>query len=328
MKIDSIDAKILYLLGKNSRLSISSLAKAINRNREFVTFRIERLKKLDIILGTNAIINYQLLGLYHVKILIKVKGATKSKLTELENYLLTNDVFTNVQKTFGRWDYLARMRAETLEEIMEILDKLSTDYRDILKISHFFILEEHGPGWTTLINKKDKPKMPNDKIAFTSSFSKSKKKRIKLDELDKKLILALSENARVNSLDLAEDFSVSYKTIVNRIKKLVLNKIIEGFGVKGKISQFGYSRRTIFVKLANISQNYERANRFFNNMEECSRFWRLGGPLNYQLNINIKTTEDFEQVLNKIRTYFKEDLIDIESLDVLKQIKETGLMKV
>lgn len=326
MELDLLDAKLIYLLGKNSRLSHSSLAKAIRTSREVINFRLNRLKDSGFFLGTTANVNYNLLGFHHIEILIKIRGASEQKLEQLEKFMVEHRAFTNVNKTFGRWDYLIRARAKDMYEITELLDEISTDFREVIDMESFLILEEHGPGWGMVLPDSLKAlKIPKDRIAFTHCFDPEPKTNIlSIDEVDKKILSTLSEDARINILHISKEAGINYQTAVRRISRMVKNGAIQSFDMKGRVQELGLSRRGVLLKLSNIRKNNKRANAFFNSMKECSRFWRFTGPMHYQLNVNVKTTEEFEDVLKRIRTHFGEDLLDIESVDVLKEIKRSG----
>ena len=62
---------------------------------------------------------------------------------------------------------------------------------------------------------------------------------MKIDELDKKLILELQRNGRCTYMDLAKMLSVAEGTVRNRLKKLINDDIVKITAIPD-LDKFGY----------------------------------------------------------------------------------------
>lgn len=325
-EIDTLDAKIIYLLGKNSRLSYSALANAVRSSREVVAFRVNRLLKLGVISGGTVNVNFYRLGMNYFQILIRVRGGFPKRLNELRQFLVEDPLITSVQDVFGGWDYLVMARARTIHELARLLDRITSMFPEVVETRHYFVLDEFGPGWGVLIPQNVQlPKLPKDRTAFCELFKKNSfKEHSIIDVTDEKILLALGKDSRRGILYIAKDAGVAYRTAIIRIKRMIKEGVIQSFDTRSSLSKLGMSQRTALLRFSNVTQNEAKAREFFNDLRECSRYWRLLGPIQFRVNIYTHTTEEFEQVINKIRIFFREELLDIESMDILGQEKSIG----
>ena len=63
---------------------------------------------------------------------------------------------------------------------------------------------------------------------------------MELDEIDRKILKALSENARKSLREIAKELGVSTVTVINRIKKLKENKVLRGYSALVDPKKCGY----------------------------------------------------------------------------------------
>jgi Lrp/AsnC family transcriptional regulator for asnA, asnC and gidA len=62
----------------------------------------------------------------------------------------------------------------------------------------------------------------------------------KVDEIDKKIINELSANSKITLRELSKKLKVSFVTVMNRIKKLENEGVIEGYTAKINHNKLGY----------------------------------------------------------------------------------------
>lgn len=116
------DQKLLMLLRRNARASITDLAKAMHLSRSTVQNRIARLEASGVIAGYSV----QLGGAYvasrvEAHVLIKVA----QKLTARTNSALEG--ISSVSQLFsvsGEYDLIAIVQAQSLEELSAVLDDI------------------------------------------------------------------------------------------------------------------------------------------------------------------------------------------------------------
>jgi len=67
-----------------------------------------------------------------------------------------------------------------------------------------------------------------------------RKRRLKLDEVDKRIIERLKENAKTSFSDIARELNTTPVTVLNRVKKLTKHGIIKSFTVDIDWKKLGY----------------------------------------------------------------------------------------
>jgi DNA-binding Lrp family transcriptional regulator len=207
-----------------------------------------------------------------------------------------------------------------------LFDSLFSKFPTIVEAKQFFVLDEFGPGWSILIPEKHAlPKMPNDRAAFTSVFAAQNPKELtNIDEIDERILLALSEDATKGITQVAAEVGIGYRNVMDRLQRMIKEGVINGFDTRGSITGLGFSQATVLLRIANIEKNEHRAREFLGSLRECSRYWRLLGTTQFRVNLYAKTTEEFDHTIKKIKTFFRSDLIDMESVDIIEQMKRVG----
>jgi DNA-binding Lrp family transcriptional regulator len=324
LKIDPTDAKLLFLLGRNARLSHTALAKALRTSREVVAFRIKRLMKQGILLGTVLNVDLHRIGRGYFQVLVRLGGISEKRANEFEHFLAHTQRVTYVSEVAGNWNYLIAARAHSLRELNDLLDQLTTKFPEIAELRQYLVLDEHGPGWGVVLTSS-RPAVPADATAFTQAFSHRKPvEHAALDAADERILDSLGNDARKGILDVAREAKVSYRTAFARITRMIKDGIIDHFGCIAALSKLGFAKHTLFLRIADIARNEGKVREFFASLHSCSRYWRLMGPTHFRVNLYTNSTEELEQILRKIRTALGDALLDMECLGVLSQKKGIG----
>lgn len=120
--ISSQDQKLLMLLRRDARASITDLARSLGVSRSTVQNRLTRLEKAGIIRGYSVELGGEYLAnLVEAHVSIKVV----QKLTARTNVAL-EDISQVVQlfSVSGEYDLIAIVRAQSLEELSQVLDDI------------------------------------------------------------------------------------------------------------------------------------------------------------------------------------------------------------
>ncbi len=120
--MDDIDHKLIALLRQNGRASIADLAAALGVSRGTVTNRMNRLETTGVIRGYTAVLRPDAeTGTVRAWMAIQVEGAQARKVVAS---LLGEPGVVSLHDTNGRWDLLAELRATSMVELSQILDRV------------------------------------------------------------------------------------------------------------------------------------------------------------------------------------------------------------
>jgi DNA-binding Lrp family transcriptional regulator len=312
------------LLGKNSRLSHTALAKALRTSREVVAFRIKRLTAQGILIGTTLNVDLHRIGRGYFQVLARLGGCSEQRVKEFERFVAQAPQVTLVSEVAGNWNYLIAARAHSLRELNDLLDCMTAQFPEIIECKQFLVLDEHGPGWSMLLPGYQFI-VPADQTAFTQAFAKRKPlDHAPLDAVDERILDALGDDTRMGILDVARMAGISYRTASARIARMVRDGVIEQFGCIAALSKLGFSKHTLLLRIADIAKNENRVRTFLASLPACSRYWRLMGPTHFRVNLYTRSTEELENVLRTIRTTLGSALLDVECMSVLSQKKGIG----
>ena len=120
--MDEIDQKLMSFLRQNARLTVAALAAKLRVSRGTVTNRIRRLEDEGIIVGYTVRLRPDVQNnAIKAWMSIAVDGnQTRAVIASL----LGEPGVATLHDTNGRWDLLAELRAETLQELAKVLERI------------------------------------------------------------------------------------------------------------------------------------------------------------------------------------------------------------
>jgi len=120
--MDEIDHKLLSLLRQDARLTVAALAAKLKVSRGTVTNRIRRLEDDGVIVGYTVRLRPDV---QHNTIKAWMSIAVDGNQTRaVIASLLGEPGVAILHDTNGRWDLLAELRAESLQELAKVLERI------------------------------------------------------------------------------------------------------------------------------------------------------------------------------------------------------------
>lgn len=123
-KVDSINQKILHILQKNARISVTELAKHVGLTVPAVSERIKKLEDTGIIQGYQAQISYQLVG-YQFKALITLKVFMGRLIPFLEKVTEYKEII-NCYRVTGNENIILEVVFRNQKHLEDFIDRLIT----------------------------------------------------------------------------------------------------------------------------------------------------------------------------------------------------------
>lgn len=120
--MDEIDHKLLSMLRQDARLTVAALAAKLKVSRGTVTNRIRRLEDEGVIVGYTVRLRPDV---QHNTIKAWMSIAVDGNQTRaVIASLLGEPGVATLHDTNGRWDLLAELRAESLQELAKVLERI------------------------------------------------------------------------------------------------------------------------------------------------------------------------------------------------------------
>jgi DNA-binding Lrp family transcriptional regulator len=120
--MDDIDQRLIALLRQDARMSIATLAARLKVSRGTVTNRMDKLQNEGIIVGYTARLRPDVQqNVIKAWMSIAVEG---NRTREVIAILMGEPGVASLMDTNGRWDLLAELRADTLQELGKTLERI------------------------------------------------------------------------------------------------------------------------------------------------------------------------------------------------------------
>jgi Lrp/AsnC family transcriptional regulator len=150
------------------------------------------------------------------------------------------------------------------------------------------------------------------------------KKNNTLNDIDKKILSVLQENADLPISELSKKVNLSATPCWARINKLYK----QGFITKkvAVVDRLKLNLNVVaFVQVKTSNHNMEWARKFvkvISDMPEVIEFYRLSGSIDYLLKVLVPSIEKYDEFYKKLTD--KVDLTDVSSSFSMEEIKQTS----
>lgn len=120
--MDTLDQSLIGLLRENARISVADLAKRLHVSRATIGNRVRRLEEGGVIVGYTVRLRPDAAPA-HIKawMSIAVEG---DRTRDVVRTLLGEPAVASLHDTNGRWDLLAELRAASIAELSEVLERV------------------------------------------------------------------------------------------------------------------------------------------------------------------------------------------------------------
>lgn len=310
VKVDQKDRKILYQLDFNSRQTFSEIAKKVGLSKEVVNYRIKRLEQEGVIKGYYTIINMSRLGYMCNRFFIKFKNDDPQKEQEIISFFVKHPKYWWVDSMDGFRDLGVGSWEKTILECHKMKEEVLTKLKP-------YIFEMEQSIYATfqiyrrayLINKKTKETKAINYISDEITI---------IDKTDENILRCIAADARMPLLDIAKKLNLTPMIVKYRMKKMMEQKIIEGFRAMIDISKIGYYWYKIEFMLTDYSKKQQMLN-FFAIHPHIVYAYESTAQADLEVELEVESYEQFRQILNEIRTKFDDA---IESYKHLLWYKE------
>jgi DNA-binding Lrp family transcriptional regulator len=317
-QLDVKDKKILTLLSINSRLKLHEIAQHVRLSKNSIKYRIERLQKLGYIKRFTPIISYDKIGYTTHDLFIKLR-LRKEQEKELVEHFKDHPNVLWCSTLFGEWDLLIQFANKNFDEfyyenligVLKKFNEFIEDYEVKVTVKRFK-LQYCVPDYFDLINK--------NKVKTLTPVKD--RNIVQLDKVDRKLLSALSKNARANFQQLGKLINESLETTRNHFNKLIKEGVLEGFSV-----QFGYKELDLvnymtFFRFRNISEEKEKEFKLYlQEKREVILALKNGNVPEIYLLLSANSPRTAETVIKDIKDKFFEQIKNITTITLTENIR-------
>ncbi|MEK6915745.1 MAG: Lrp/AsnC family transcriptional regulator [Nanoarchaeota archaeon] len=303
MELKPIEKKILEGLDFHAREPISVLARKLKISKQRVIYNINKLEKEGIIQGYYADINPSRLGVTIYLIYITFQKISTEKEDAFINHLNSSLLSLNVS-TQGKWDHSFAILAKDIYDFREKYSAIMKSYEQYIKDKRITVITDFWY-YQQVFDKLDK----RDHSSMNGPNIKAS-----LDEVDKKILKKLGENARISLIELSEETKLSPNAVSFRIKRLEKDKVIISYRVMIDYNKIAKLHYRIFFFLKNDTKRQEELKNVLGNISEVISITKAEGYADIEIRLIANDLDDFHRILTSIRRSFSDIINEYEPL--------------
>lgn len=314
LKLDYYDKIILFELDKNARISTSDIAKQIKKSKQFVDYRIKKLEQEKVITGYTTVIDYSRLGYISIRVYLKLHNIAPERQKQLEEELIEDKEVWWLVAMEGQWDVGYAMAVKNILDFYDYWDKIMKKYRQFISKKSIVIY--------THIRQYPKSYLVGKKNSNPGTLVGASKESSDVADFDRKLLKLISDKARLPLLEIAANLKTSPQVVRNHIKKLEKLGVIQGYRALIDVSFLGYRYYKAYINLIHTDRLRELDTfcAIHPNMLNVNR--SIGGK-DFEIEMQAKSFDEFEGMMNELRTKFEGMIDDYEFIIAREEKKMT-----
>lgn len=315
VKLDVKDKKILHTLDINARQPVSSIARKIRLSRDIVNYRMKKFIEDNIVFKYHTIIDIARLGYTAHKVFIRFQNITQEKEKKFIEFIKKHPDIVYSANYDGRFDIVISIWAKNIIELSRILKDIEAKFGEFIAerqiatiIRGEYMVKDYLIGKKTQTRRK--------------YFFGATPKPIKIDDINKKILVELGKDARISSVEIANKLGLSADAIYQRIKKLEKSGVIQSYNFIPNEKADPYTHYKLLISLHHMTE--EKENKFLAYCRSQQNIWFFGtilGPWNFEIDLSVETKEDFRNLLRNLKLHFPEIIKDYTAMTVFRTNK-------
>ena len=316
--LDSKDRKILYLLHKNCRLSNSQIGRMVRLSKDGVKYRVNNFVKDGLVRGFFLNIGITTMGYVNFIVYIRLHNTDDKRLANLLNSVKQKNYVIYCATCLGKWDISLQILSRSiltfekyLNEIIDIIGPQLSDYYTFISFKEYKV-------YSNIIDEYFK----GVKLKYIPKYRKPFNK-IKLDELDKKILYLLAENARMPLYIIAKKTNKSMDVVRYRQNKLEDNGYMFSYDILLDNSKFGYAMNLLFLYIHNMTGTRESELSIFFQRNPYIR-WAHKTISQQVILVETLTNSQklFQNLINELKNKFSDIIVSYDSILEIENHKD------
>lgn len=142
---------------------------------------------------------------------------------------------------------------------------------------------------------------------------------LSIDNLDKEILKLLIWDARLSYREIARQLKLSVGTVIDRLKKLQVSRVITGYSANVDIKKLGYDI-TAIIELIAPKLNLKKSLEKLTAMHNVNAIYHTTGDIDIIIIAKFKTIDEINSFLERL--YNEVEIIRSETRIVFDTIKE------
>jgi Lrp/AsnC family transcriptional regulator, leucine-responsive regulatory protein len=301
LKLDWKDREILFQLDFDARQRNSRIAAKVRASKEVVGYRIKRMEEEGVIEGYYALVDMTRLGYLNARIFIKLKDVGPVEERGIIEYFEKNPRCWWVDSISGSFtDFGIAFWVKDLEDFHSFKEEILNLHQDRMEFyRESFYSKIHI--WRRNYLSAREGKRRYNIIPASSQM-------VEHDMHDIRLLSALSQNARLPIVELAQKSGLSVSGARYRLETLKKKGVILGFRPKISFPKTGYYWYKVEFRLENNRAKAKMLAYFESHPNIVWAYESIGGGTELEMEMEVESHEKFREVVDGIRAKFRDSI--------------------
>lgn len=310
------DFSLIYELDSNYKETHSRIGKKIRISEQLVNYKVNSFIKRSIIQSNCPLIDYSRFGYLTFMVYFKVNYLNRESFDKLIERMKLNSDIIRIMECDGTYDLITIFAAKNPSSFNKMLKQLIAE--NLRELKDRMIL-------TTVVEHHSLRNYLIDKEPLEDTIIGGDREETLIDAVNKKILHSfLLGKKRV--IDIAQEASVTTKTVISRIKWLENKEIIKGYRLLLNLRDLGIHSNIILIKYHNVSVKEEENFRYFcKSNPNIIEYIKTFGEWDVVLNIETRDLSDFRKLYLNIREKFEDIIENYDNFRVFQVHKEQFL---
>ncbi|NIO22683.1 MAG: winged helix-turn-helix transcriptional regulator [Candidatus Aenigmarchaeota archaeon] len=306
---------VMGRLEMDARTSLSRIGKSVRKSQQIVSYTVNSLVEKEIIRGFYTIVDYSRMDMLNFRVHFRAKYLGDRNFSELIDYLVSEKHTSWIATRGGGHDVVCSFLTPNPSKFNKIWKGIIEKFPE--QIQKYVIL-------TTIVNiDYGRKYLFNDNPKIPQKIYGGDKEPVEIDETDMRILKDLSENARMNSVELANKLSITPKTVIGRIKKLIKEEIILGFRPSVLARNMNHVSSLFLIKYHNVSLGGDEFITYISKHPSIVRAVKTIGEWDMELQVESENVAELRNVEMEIREKFATLIKDLYSVPLYMTYKKT-----
>jgi len=252
-EIDLKDRKILYELDLDSRQSFSQLGKKVGLHKDLVGYRVKKLQEKGIIKCFYTEIDDYKLGYIRYRFYFNYQYASPYIKEEIIKFFIENKYTRIIHSAEGHYDLVIISDVKGISKCFSVWETIISKYREYFVNQVFSVIFKGYIYRYSFLLGEEKKEMESR----VKSILYGSDEIVYIDDLDYQILKIISQNSRIQTIEIAEKLNTTSVTIKNRIKQLKESGVIKAFRVDISLSKLDYHRYKVDIFLKDYKKLHE-----------------------------------------------------------------------
>lgn len=316
--LDVKDRKILETFTDNAGMPLRQLAKQVGVSREVAAYRLKRLQQRGIL--SRVVARVDMTKFYHTAYIMYLRFSKLDEqvLKTAKEFFIHSPYVMWAASLGGEYDIGTSFVTRTPHDLAQFMSAMEQTFGKNLQEYDLFPYE-------TEIKNTYKGIFTNKITPLSEALMKefAPPEKIELDDKDKLLLYALSQNAELTNTQLGKIVGLSEEAVRLRKKNYEKTGIIKGYRGIIDMTKLGISMYYLFLKFDMNPALNKKIETYIQMNKHINYCAKIVGKYNIQACVWATSPAHYQALLQDLRNTFSDSLLSFRSQIIFTEHKHT-----